>query len=499
MRSKATSEAPMSNAENGIHAIQRKTAIIDATPSKRFLLPPKKKYEPQYAHIYFCRLTALRPAVEAASQESFGPPSEKLRYAKRIVNVSGEDVQGIESVIIGVVFRQMNKPSILSLYEQPSHDLIPSPPPRSSTPYPGSDDLIFLEDENGRCTLDVSALDPVPDSFVTGFVVAVKGAEDRTTGTFKVAGFSSVLPAPQMSLKPYPEDTYICLLSSLSVSTPSFSLELLLEFLKGNTLEEDEGFQKNIVSVVIAGNLIPHVDATPMHKPLAVGDKERIASPMVDADRFLSGLASTVPVFHMPGENDATNYLLPQQPLHRCLLPSSSRNSNFKRVPNPFACSFGGRLLLATSGQNVSDFSLYQAQYDTEKKDETFDMKEKEKDFEPSGERVTDILESMLNNRHIAPTCPDTLGAYPFYEMDPFIVENTPHIFVTGNQKEFGTRTMNVPREPSQESNDEMDIDGDLGGFVRLVSVPRFDTTGQAVFVNLKNMECFVREFGFTM
>ncbi|CAN8064067.1 unnamed protein product [Agarophyton chilense] len=484
---------------NGVHPVPRRSVIIDTSPSKRFLLPPKKKYEPQYAHIYFCRLTALRPALQNTAQDSFGSPSEKLIYAKRIVNVSNDTPKDVETVIIGVVFREMNKPSILALYDQPSHELIPAPPPRSTTPYPGSDDSVYLEDENGRCTLDISALDPVPDSFVTGFVIAVKGTEDHATGTFKVSGFSSVMPAPQKPLKHFQEDAHVCFLSSLSLSTPSFAAELLLEFLKGNTVEEDEEFQKSIVSVVIAGNLIPHVDATPMHKPLVVGDKERIASSMVDADRFLSGLASTVPVFHMPGEHDATNYLLPQQPLHRCLLPSSTRNSNFKRVPNPFACDFGGRLLLATSGQNVNDFALYQAQHAEENMEEKIDSKKSENMWEPCAERVTDILESMLNNRHVAPTCPDTLGSYPFHENDPFVVDSTPHIFVAGNQKEFGTRTIHVLKEASQESDEQIQVDGDVDGLVRLVSVPRFDTTGQAVFVNLRNMDCTVREFGVAM
>lgn len=502
MHSKEQAAQPQSNGENGNHAKVRKTIPIDLEPSKRFVLPSKKRYEPQYAHIYFCRLTALRPALESTARVIFGPPSDKLHHAKRIVNVSSEGANERETVIIGVVFRQMTKPSILALYEQASHDLIPAPPPRATAPYPGADDTVFLEDENGRCTLDMSGFDQIPDAFVTGFVVAVKGKEDHLKGTFKVGSFTPVLAAPQPTLKPYEEDAYICIVSSLCLPQPSFGVELLGEFLKGNTLEEDEAFAMNTVALVITGNVIGHVSDTPTHQPLAVGEKERIASPMVDADRFLSGVASTLPVFYMPGEHDATNYLLPQQAVNRCLLPSASRNSNFHRVPNPLLCEMAGRSLLATSGQNVEDFALYAAE---SAKDQQNDNQMLERDpvnkgmYEADGERVLEIMGNMLKNRHIAPTCPDTLGSYPFYERDPFVIERTPHIFVAGNQKEFGARRIRVSTEGSQSSDEGMIVEGEVCGTVCLVSAPRFDKSGQAVFVNLRNMECCVREFAVDM
>lgn len=495
MHSEEQAAQAQSNGQSANHAKVRKTICIDLEPSKRFVLPPKRSYEPQYAHIYFCRLMALRPALESTARAVFGAPSEKLHYAKRIANASSDGANERETVILGVVFRQMNKPSILSLYEQASHELIPAPPPRATAPYPGAGDSVFLEDENGRCTIDLSAFDQIPDAFVTGFVVAVKGTEDALKGSFKVDSFTPVLAAPQRALKACEEDSYICIVSSLGLSQPSFGVELLGEFLKGNTMEEDEEFAMNTVALVIAGNVIGHVSDTATHQALAVGEKERIASPMVDADRFLSGMASSLPVLYMPGEHDATNYLLPQQAVNRCLLPSASRNSNFKRVPNPLLCDIGGRTVLATSGQNVEDFALYAGQGGTLEQHNEGDSVKKHT-FEADGERVLEILESMLQNRHIAPTCPDTLGSYPFYERDAFVVEQTPHIFVAGNQKEFGTKRIRASTERSQSSAEGvMGMEGDGCGTVCLVSVPRFDRSGQGVFVNLRTLECCVREF----
>ncbi len=35
---------------------------------------------------------------------------------------------------------------------------------------------------------------------------------------------------------------------------------------------------------------------------------------------------------------------------------------------------------------------------------------------------------------HLAPTCPDTIGCFPYYEQDPFILDTLPDVFIAGNQ-----------------------------------------------------------------
>lgn len=485
--------------------ISRSVAVMDLTPTKRFYLPSQKSFAPQYSHIYFCRLTELRPILEKSVRKQFGAASESLRYAERIVNISAE--KKTETVIIGVVFRQTKaKPSILSLYDQPSHDLIPPPPSRATSPYANSDETVFLEDENARCTLDVSRLtQPLPDAFATGFVIAVKGFEDTESGAFAVSSYAVMGPAPQPSLSALQNDIHLCIVSSLSLSTPSLGPELFLEFLKGNTGDdEEESFAAKVVQVIIAGNLIPSSKScTPSHKALGLGEKEKAAAAIVDVDRYLSSLSSTVPVSVMPGENDPANSMLPQQPLHRCLLPSSSRNSNMVRVSNPCAFELGGRHVLATSGQNVDDVALYER---TGKIEQELHQDLKKADegsgssFKPNGQRSLDILETMLNSRHIAPTCPDTLSCYPYCERDPFIVESSPHIMFAGNQKEYATRVMMTSRHPSKDDSDPTGkVDSMMTQPIRLISVPKFHESGQAVFVNLRTLECTVREFSLTV
>lgn len=51
---------------------------------------------------------------------------------------------------------------------------------------------------------------------------------------------------------------------------------------------------------------------------------------------------TSVPVDVMPGEFDPTNYTLPQQPLHHCMLPLASAYSTLQLVTNPYQADVDG-------------------------------------------------------------------------------------------------------------------------------------------------------------
>ena len=130
---------------------------------------------------------------------------------------------------------------------------------------------------------------------------------------------------------------------------------------------------------------------------------------------------------------------------------------------------------MGTSGENINDMTLYSTY-----------------------ERM-DLLENTLTWRNIAPTAPDTLAVcyvclflsplvalnpytpspdpfflqcYPFKRKDPFIINESPHLYFAGNQPEFGTRL----------------VEGKDGQQIRLVLVPSFASTSTAVLVNLNYM-----------
>lgn len=77
----------------------------------------------------------------------------------------------------------------------------------------------------------------------------------------------------------------------------------------------------------------------------------------------------------------------------------------------------------------------------------------------------------------MAPTAPDTLWCHPFFTKDPFIIEETPDLFIIGNQPRFQTRlTVAEPDEGGAEKR------------CRVVLVPAFAETGVLVLVNLRTL-----------
>ena len=121
-------------------------------------------------------------------------------------------------------------------------------------------------------------------------------------------------------------------------------------------------------------------------------------------DTVLEQFTSGLDVDLMPGENDPANQNLPQQPLHWCLFPKATKYSCLKTVPNPHMFEVDGHLFLGTSGQNIDDILR------------NSDMK-----------NPLDAMEAILKWSHIAPTCPDTLGSFPFDRTDPFVIGQVSH------------------------------------------------------------------------
>jgi len=70
-------------------------------------------------------------------------------------------------------------------------------------------------------------------------------------------------------------------------------------------------------------------------------------------------------------------------------------------------------------------------------------------------------------------------GCYPFQDRDPFVIEETPHIFFAGNQPEYASRL----------------VEGKHGQKVRIISIPKFNETGEIVLVNLSTLESEVLKF----
>lgn len=256
------------------------------------------------------------------------------------------------------------------------------------------------------------------------------------------------------------EASYIALVSGLGVGSPSsnpLAASLLVDFLTGQLgSAEEQKLCSRIARVIVAGNslCVPEVSAQGSGRGgggMAAREAAKLGAPLAELDLLLAELASAVPIDLMPGESDPANVALPQQPMHSALFPRASTYSTYRPVTNPYTADVGGVSIVGTSGQALDDLSKF-----------------------TKGVSRLELLEATLRWRHLAPTAPDSLASYPYSDEDPFVVQDSPHVYFAGNQRQFDTKL----------------VEG-----VRLVCVPDFATTGQIVLVNTHTLECRLMEW----
>lgn len=228
-----------------------------------------------------------------------------------------------------------------------------------------------------------------------------------------------------------------------------------------------------------------------------------------------------MPVHVLPGASDPAGTLLPQQAFPRAMFGGASAYSSFSCETNPTYIHIGpsttdsgpssetkkgkqpapkvepnpatalpsktpARTLLVSSGQPVDDMYKYLPS--------------------PPSTRLS-IAASTLKWRHVAPTAPDTLWCHPYSASEPFIINETPDVYVVGNQPAFATRVVEergwgLKRGQGRGGDGEEEMDGDhdmeeeeegMEGEsgvkrCRVVLVPGFRETGILVLLNMRTL-----------
>ncbi|XP_044744884.1 DNA polymerase delta subunit 2 [Coccinella septempunctata] len=416
--------------------------------SKKFITSTRN-YTKQYCSIYITRLEHMGNVLTEKAKARWGEDYPIVKLHK----LSETDCD--KCIVIGTLFKdQKLKPSIVKQLSE-ANQLVPQP---ILTNFTDDSDVLLIEDELQRYQI-IGNLKK--NNVVTGITCALLG-KDIGKGKFDAEDYIFIDFHPQIERPIFEQNFYVLLLSGLDLihlEKTNIILQIIPYWLSG-LIELDETINsKDICRVIIAGN---SVRTAPEKAKPTISMTSRIpeSADTIDAvkilDEFLLKICQIIDVDIMPGENDPSNHILPQQPLHHCMFPKSSKYRSLNQVPNPYKCLLDGVKVLGTSGQPIRDILRFSDLTDP-----------------------LDALESCLKWSHLAPTAPDTLGCFPFYEEDPFILDDCPHVFFAGNQESFGTRKAKGPQ----------------GQEVCLVSIPEFSTTLQACLLNLKNLECNLVSF----
>lgn len=253
-------------------------------------------------------------------------------------------------------------------------------------------------------------------------------------------GFAPLSPLPstessnsqQDSLQPPPppptpnSKKYALLVSGLEMGycedNYDFSIELLFDFISGNLcLPSTFPIKADLLNccIFVGNNLSSsrrRIDET-SQKKYGLDTAKYDINPLKELDDRLSLLSLSIPLVIMPGSSDPTNLSLPQSPLNKGLLPKTFKDlsSPIKNICNPDSISIENVEMLLSSGESLNDSLKY---------------------CPPSIDPL-EVAKTHLLSRHVAPSAPDTLFCFPFFERDPFVIERSPHIYVVGNQASY--------------------------------------------------------------
>ncbi|CDS05496.1 hypothetical protein LRAMOSA08024 [Lichtheimia ramosa] len=424
--------------------LERRDATFDDLPDRAATLVVKDKaFHRQFASIYFIRLLKLRPVIQKEAEQRWDKPS----YVPKVLDVTHK-----RCYIIGTIYVDMKlKPNVLNDLANDHALIAPAMPAK----YRSDDNHISIEDESGRIVLTGAALEK--EFWVTGMIVGLLGKE-TSEGLFDVheicyPGIPEQLPLPKRE-----SAKYIALVSGLDLgSKGSFDIktQLLTEYLSGELGGPDDQKQcSNISRLIIAGNSIGDLELAEDQGTTKKYGQEFIQydyEPLHHLDELFEELCGTMPIDIMPGERDPANRQLPQQAMQRSLFPRSHAMKNLHMVTNPYWSKVDDVVMLGTSGQNIDDAFKY-----------------------VDADTPLSLAERCMFWRHIAPSAPDTLWCYPFQDQDPFIVDQSPHVFFVGNQSKF----------------EHSLIEGADGQKIRVIMVPSFAKTGSIVLLNLSNLDC---------
>ena len=491
-------------------------------------------YQRQYSHVYSYRLSALKDKCWNQLKklpnniEGNGKATDmNTTSSKNVDRILELQENRLSNVVGTLIVERLNSNSDDNYYQDGAAGEDRQLHPESIC---RSGDQLFLEDESGRVAIrfvDTANGDDDDDDddgehsspsyvyqYCTGTVVGVRGLVDEKGMMHVQYIVNPALVAPPAVCSENGNDNknalsgsepsnlapHLLLVSSLLCGDPDVSSlprEMLVSYLQGHF---DPDSAARVARIVVAGSGPGAVEPT-------MGLRE------LDLWGLQVTRTASIPLDILPSATDPTSRNWPQRPFHSSLLPHTLRDttgsaaSMAHMTPNPYEAMHGNQLVLGTDGLNVRDLQKHILKPQPLPSDDDNDGQKKEDDEDDNNNSTSsspqlltelEALEQTLRWSHICPTGPSSssLGMVP--SGDPMVLNRaTPNLYFCGNCEEgFATKLLTYDDDDADTTgSDGDDASESEKPKTRLVCIPKFSETGEAVLVNLQTLDVEVLRF----
>ena len=505
-------------------------------------------YQRQYSHVYTHRLRALKDRcwkalnrLQPHNSNANANANGSCKSVDRILELKEDRL----SMVVGTIIVESSTDGNSDDNCYDDDDMVGEDRQLHPDAICRSSDQLFLEDESGRVAIRFVEVDADHRKrksklhhgyqYCTGVVVGVRGVVDakgmmhvrdivnpvmippvRSTSGSSFCGSGDESDSDSESTT----TPHLLLVSSLLCGDPEVSSlprEMLVSYLQGHFSNNNDDKAASVALVIVAGSGPGAVDP-------AMGLRE------FDMWGLQVTRTAGIPMDIMPSATDPTTRNWPQRPLHSSLLPhtlrrgetndnKSHKNNNTnntpmaRTTPNPYEALVGNQLVLGTDGLNVRDLQKYILKSPLTTTATTAKVDEKKQEDEdssmlqpqqPSPQSLTELeaLEQTLRWAHLCPTAPNSSAIGMVPSGDPMVMSRTTasNLYFCGNCEEgFATKTI-AHNNGNDDDNDDDDVT--MAGTTqqgvpktRLICVPKFSETGEAVLVNLKTLGVEVLRF----
>lgn len=467
---------------------------------------------PAEKELFFCPVVAKSEPINDIDELNTSidqQPTKSGSQAKedQLVEQSSEPRESVpsECIIIGTIFKRMKlQPDVLQELNfgdfHVNYD-------KYLGHYVSQDDKLVLEDAGESICL-VGNIEPA--MFVTGIVIAILGLPISDLSEFQVkdvcyaepnriflyedmAGSQTYIPRPlgQPTCQRDEDSMFLLVLSGLEfnqdldASSPATrAMQGVIDFIWGGGRYSQDPLSSRVARILVVGDNLLQDRLFHATEPKSASQEANLKARMLEQrklkpysasvraikimDTFFAQLSKTIDVDVMPGPQDPTTHLLPQQPFHPSMFPKSSIYSTFNCTTNPFHAIYNDNVeIMATSGQNVDIISKFSGISDP-----------------------IEIMKCHLKWGSSAPSAPDNLYSVPYEDDDPFVIDFIPDIYIAGCQEYYcRSHYYYNHREPERPSSANLEPCGTTASPVPSTSAPSTATDDLSKVPNASKTE----------